>query len=527
MKSWKKLAVLSAVLLLQPVCGSVALAQPTFALADPDVRTGYYVEDLNDDGTVNVADVGMLQSALIGTGDAAETLTRGDFNHDGTCNIFDLNLLKMTVLGNREPEWIGTSTETPTDPEEGGDEGSETGSEDALIPATVSAFQTATPSVGDVKMLSIYVDFADVTYRSDAYTTEEIQRELFGNGETAAPYESITAWYERASYGNLHIDGDVYRYTCSGNLADYQQDSFEKMVMEVLTGLDGQIDFGDYDSNGDGIIDCISFTVPLDDADDATKAYWYGCTATWYENPSFAVDGMALSNYIIMDVMPNAEDMTYLKQTLLHEMGHSLGLPDYYKYQSSDWEGLHGDAGYERMDDSIGDFCSFSKLMYGWLKSSEVQAYTGSGTQTFQLSDASNVGSCLILPITSTEDDYTSEYFLVEYVTNTGNNSDIYTEDSGVRIFHIQAETATDAWDRTAFKYENYAETYLGDDKIRVIRLVGDNSGFYHAGDTIQFGTTNFAAYDTSGNQTIDTGYTITVGTLTDGTYPITVTRTN
>jgi hypothetical protein len=179
------------------------------------------------------------------------------------------------------------------------------------------------------------------------------------------------------------------------------------------------------------------------------------------------------------------------------------------------------------MDDSIGDFCSFSKLMYGWLKSSEVQAYTGSGTQTFQLSDASNVGSCLILPITSTEDDYTSEYFLVEYVTNTGNNSDIYTEDSGVRIFHIQAETATDAWDRTAFKYENYAETYLGDDKIRVIRLVGDNSGFYHAGDTIQFGTTNFAAYDTSGNQTIDTGYTITVGTLTDGTYPITVTRTN
>lgn len=394
------------------------------------------------------------------------------------------------------------------------------------ISPVVKDFGTATPSTGHVKMLAVYVDFADVTYLSTAYSNEQIREELFGNGAASYPYESVSAWYERASYGNLQIDGDVYRYTCSGNMADYSSGGFEKMAMEVLKGLDDQIDYSDYDSNGDGIVDCIAFTVPLDNADDAMKQYWYGCTATWFDNAGFSVDGMQLSNYIIMDVMPNAEQMPYLKQTLIHEMGHSMGLPDYYKYQSSDWEGLHGEAGYERMDDSLADFCGFSKLMYGWLKDTEVQAFTGNGSQTFLLDDASNTGSCLILPITSSADDYASEYFLVEYITKTGNNSDMYSNDSGVRIFHVQAETLLDSYYKTgSFKYENYSANYMGDDKIRVLRLVNDNGGFYHAGDSVSYGTSGFAAYDSNGDQSIDTGYTIAINDLIDGKYSITVSK--
>lgn len=139
-----------------------------------------------------------------------------------------------------------------------------------------------------------------------------------------------------------------------------------------------------------------------------------------------------------MDVMPNSQDMVYLKQTLIHEMGYSIGLPDYYKYNSSDWEGMHGIAGYERMDDSVADFCSFSKLKYGWLKDTEVQSYEGSGTQIFMLADASKTGNCLILPISSSANDYNAEYFLVEYITRSENNSDIPSDAPGVRIFLLQ-----------------------------------------------------------------------------------------
>lgn len=394
---------------------------------------------------------------------------------------------------------------------------------DKLIKAPVKAIGTATPSTGNVRMLAVYVDFPDKTYSSEAYSNEQLENELFGTGLTAYPYESLTAWFERSSYGNLHVDGDVCRFTCRENMAAYQNGSFEKMVMEVLDGLDSQIDFTDYDSNRDGVIDCISFTVPLDDADEATLQYWYGCTAVWYENTDYSVDGMRLSDYIIIDIMPYSYNMEYMKQTYIHEMGHSMGLPDYYKYQSEDWEGLHGDAGYARMDDSIADFCGFSKLMLGWLKKSEIQTYTGSGVQTFELGDASNTGSCLILPITSSADDYMSEYFLIEYITASGNNRDMYFPDSGIRIFHIQAEMFTNEWGDTNFKYENYSEHYTGDDHIRVIRLVNDGNGFYRSGDSVSCTALNFAGYDSDGNQTIDTGYKIRIGELIDGRYSVTV----
>ena len=67
----------------------------------------------------------------------------------------------------------------------------------------------------------------------------------------------------------------------------------------------------------------------------------------------------------------------------------------------------------------------------------------------------------------------------------------------------------------------------MGDDKIRVLRLVNDGGGFYHTGDLIGFGTSNFAAYDANGDQTIDTGYTVNIGAASDGGYTVTVTRAN
>lgn len=471
-------------------------------------KNGYYMGDINNDSSIDTLDIDVLQSFLLGrTIQSDMFLNRSDMNHDGIINVFDLILLKRTVIGKHDPEFIGTYPQP----------------EGNLIEATINAFGAATPTTGNAGMLAVYVDFQDKTYSENAYSNEQLNAELFGTGTEAYPYESVSAWYERASYGNLHIDGNVYRYTCSGNMSDYESGSYEKLVMEVLTGLDSQIDYSDYDGNSDGIIDCLAITVPLDGADEETLTHWYGNTSSWYENPSYTVDGMSISNYIIMDVMPYSENMQYLKQTLIHEMGHSLGLPDYYKYQSDDWEGLKGDAGFERMDDSMADFCSFSKLMCGWLRDTEVQSYSGRGTQTFLLNDASNTGSCLILPISSSVGDYNSEYFLVEYITGSGNNSDMYTDDSGVRIFHIQAETAEMPWGITAFKYDNFSSDYMGDDKIRVIRLVNEENGFYHSGDSIAFGTKDFAGYDSDGEQTVNTGYTIHVNDLTDGKYSITV----
>lgn len=524
------LAALSAALMLQ-MPGAAAFSVPAQA-ADSGTQSG--AGDADGSGQTDVADIVLLQKYILGLPvPESHALHTCDLDSDGAVDVIDLGLLKRLVLAGTAPDPeqptepdIPTepTTEPPTEPDV------PTEPDTSYIPATVSQFGNFTPSSGECRMLTICVDFADTHYSDEALAVDALEAELYGNSGQA-PYESLTAWYDRASYGNLHISGSAFYYTCQGNMTDYMPEGrlFEKMAMEVLSGLDSQINYADYDGNGDGVIDCIAFTVPLDNADDAAKEYWWGCTATWWENPGFTVDGMEITKYMIIDLPPYASQMQGLKSQLTHEMGHSIGLPDYYLYNSSDdWEGFKGDAGHERMDDSIGDFSSFSKLMYGWLRESEVQWYSGSSEQTFTLKDASEQGSCLILPISSTPGDVTSEYFIVEYTTLGGNNAELanwWVQDTGVRIFHVNAELYTTSWGDTNFMYEGFGENYMGDDKIRVARLVNDGNGFYHAGDVCTFGTTNFAAYDTDGNQTVDTGYTVTIGELTDGAYTVTVSR--
>lgn len=491
----------------------LANAQPDKKDPQPGENTGYYAGDVNSNGQIDIGDAVLLQKWILAVPDTyLPNWKAGDLCKDNKIDVFDLCLLKRLLLSDEEPMWITTDTS-----EQSGE----------LISATVSKFGKLTPSTGDCRMLSVFVEFADTKY-SRALPAETVKQELFGSGNANYPYDSITDWYNRASYGNLHIDGDVYYYTLPGKMSDYMTEdrSFEGFTMEVLSGLDSQIDYSLYDANKDGIIDCISLGVPLDNADQNLTEYWWGCTATWWENQNFSLDGKQLNKYIILDASPYADTMENVKSVLTHEIGHSLGLPDYYLYEAGDdWEAYHSDAGFERMDDSIGDFSSFSKLMYGWLREDEVQWYSG-GTQSFTLRDSSTQGSCLIVPINSEIGDFNAEYFLVEYVTPNNNNAELamHTNDSGIRIFHIQAELKPEDWlGLTNFKYEGFSEYYNGNDRIRVTRLVNDGQGFYHTGDICSYGTSNFAGYDADGMQTINTGISIEIGESVNGAYTVTV----
>lgn len=124
--------------------------------------------------------------------------------------------------------------------------------------------------------------------------------------------------------------------------------------------------------------------------------------------------------------------------------------------------------------------------------------------------------------------DLTSEYFLIEYVTHNGNNTELdrWTNDSGVRIFHINAELIQEEWSGMKnFKYEGFSQYYQGNDRFRITRLVNEGKGFYHTGDGCTYGTEGFAGYDANGYQTVNTGYTIEIGELTNDGYTVTVRR--
>lgn len=396
-----------------------------------------------------------------------------------------------------------------------------------LIPAPIKKFSHSMPSTGKVRGLMIVVDFPDLSYKN-RLSTSDIQNLLFGTTSISSyPYESAAQFFSRASYGNLSLTGDVFTYRAKYNRSYYiGKNEKESFAIEVLKALDSQINYADYDSDNDGYIDQLALNVPL--AGNSDDDFFYGSTTTWYHNPYFSVDGKKVMKFILDDAQPTSYNRSYYLQVFCHETGHLMGLPDYYKYNSSyDFEAMHGQAGCEVMDDMEGDFSSFSKILLGWLSKDQIQVFDKTKTsQTVKLSPAVKTGSCMILPIDSLNDNYLSEYFLIEYIANEGSNRG-FVGNGGIRILHVNANASVDPYYKEMmFRYENYSSYYdSSDNGARVLALVNDGNGFYRSGSTISYGTLNFAGHDSNGKATVNTGYRVSVGQLVNGEYTVTVTR--
>ena len=251
---------------------------------------------------------------------------------------------------------------------------------------------------------------------------------------------------------------------------------------------------------------------------------------------------MTLGHVIVgnAQIEPSTDHKNFVS-SYLHEMGHCMGLPDYYLYSGySDNNpfGLNGSAGYELMDDAICDFGALSKLMLGWYTSDQIQVYDSSaGTQTFTLNNAQKGESnCVIIPNGSLADKYRSEFFIIEFATLDGNNGQVSSywwkqpAAEGVRVYHAEATNNGNRW----YNYWKYAS---GEDEAtntnagrRFIRLVGESSdhsdntdNFYRTGSVISSSTSGFQWYDSNGGQTVDPGVKITVGERSGDSYTITI----
>lgn len=537
------------------------------ATADAElVQTGWR-GDVNYDGWLTVADAVGLQKHLIDAEPLSDKMLNltADVTQDGKVNIFDLVLLKRCLAGGTDT-WIGIFEEqeeivTSTTPAETTTETETTttitttgtlpeSTSETTTTTTVSVTTTTTtiieeespfigpppiaqvgaslPSQGDAALVIFYVDFPDCTY-SYSPSEDVIRNMAFGAADENSqyyPFESMSAFYGRSSKGQMKLSGNAFRYTTK-NPQSYYNENKVALAEECYDAFKDTVDFAEYDKDNDGMIDATLFTAPTAAGDD----HWWPC-AGGFGDPDYRVDGKAIGHIITGNAQIESEvNYTNFVTSYLHEMGHCMGLPDYYLYTSEDFEGMKGTAGNELMDaDASSDFSAYSKLMLGWYRENQIEVYDSSkGSQTFTLKNAqTDDGNCVIIPNGTLADDYCSEYFVIEYNTTGGNNTyhgGMWWQPmlSGVRVIHVMGEMYSDYW-WTYPKYQNGSEFTGGDDAgIRLIRLVNEGADPYTTGGTINSSTPGFGWYDSNENEAIDPGVTVIIGELTSEGYSITI----
>lgn len=485
-----------------------------------------YMGDLNGDMLVDMTDIAILSEHLLTQQPITDAgaAFRADLNVDMHLDASDFTLLKRVVLSGEEPEGLYEEYEVP---------------EPELIPPPIKVVNPTLPSIGETNILMFVVDFPDCR-RSDHYSAEEILERTFGpeNRQSSSfPLESISAYYERASYHRLHMHGDVFLYEAKESINNYvnpkgdtaSYDGTDKLLNEIMYAFDAQIDFSKYDTDGNRVIDTILLALP----GSASQDDWWPCSGGYYGGRKF--DGVRGGNLCFGGW--DLSDRAGFNSTWTHELGHAMGLPDYYRYENYEntaqddyGRGLSGDAGWIMMDDALGDMSAFDKLMYGWYTDAEVQIYSG-GTQTFTLESSQYAPNCLLIPRGDLNGFY-SEYFIVESITPDENNAKGFSyrqgfrmfNDSGVRILHCNAEIARDGWWGPEFKWNNYGRYYNNaNDRQRVLRLVNNFGGLFHKGKLIDSNVSGFAWYDQSGYQTVDPNITISVDSYENGTAVVTV----
>jgi len=351
------------------------------------------------------------------------------------------------------------------------------------------------PTTGTVKVLVLLIAFNDYPAVTPAAT---ITARLFGDGQGQAPFDSLRNYYRRSSYNQLEIQGDVlgwYTTPYARSAVTETDAGREAVIKEALSYYDQQgHDFSQYDNDGDGAIDyfCVFWTGPHGD----WASFWWGYY-TGFSDSSFRLDGKRLSQFSWQWELYGYPSGDFSPQTIIHETGHALGVPDYYDYDDSVGP-LGGVGGLDIMDGTVGDHNCFSKFMLDWIS----PTLASSGPRTVTLRASGLYSDALLFIPGAVQGKIFDEYFMVQNRQRVGNDTGLFTASDGLLVWHVDARLTSSGWD---FVYDN---SYTAHKLLKLMEADGleeiEKYGWpAHAGDYYKegmgfgpSGTPNTSRYD-------------------------------
>jgi len=287
-------------------------------------------------------------------------------------------------------------------------------------------------STGTRKLLVLPINFSD-SDKSELDKKKIIIENAFFGKEKMTTNESIASYYNKASYGNLIIDGEVAPFYDLNYSSSFLQSMITHKNIEVAirfaVGMAiksyceaNPSKINEFDSDKDGFIDSVYaiynfptsskgslFWAITEHMDPNVKISVPGEGVCTLNTTSPYINSYSWSSYYSMNEKNNICD-THI---FIHETGHLLGLDDYYS------DNQYQPTGYmDMMDYNIGDHSAYSKMLLNWTTPKVVKK-----ASTIEIGDFENSGDCLLIPYSKYNDTPYDEYLLLEYYSPSNLNA--------------------------------------------------------------------------------------------------------
>lgn len=302
------------------------------------------------------------------------------------------------------------------------------------------------PTKGDRKVLVVLAQFSDLSFQTADIATK-LNRMLnekgySDNGATG----SARDYFEHNSSGQFRpemfvagpvtLPKEMYYYgapTESGSADSHPAE----MVRDACQLLDDQIDFSEYDADGDGRIDNVYLIYPgYSQADGANpNTIWPHSSFAW-ATLGAVFDNVCLDRYACSNELDIETGAIVEIGTFCHEFSHVLGLPDLYPTKGthsahpSTWT-LMADGGRNNQGRTPPCLSSYERMALGWLNP---EVLTASDTD-YQLAPLSSVNAAYIVASKSDDD-----FFVVENRKRDG--WDAHLPGEGLLVWHIDYDAS-------------------------------------------------------------------------------------